>query len=215
MDYKKSLNLPNTDFPMKARLAEREPEILTLWEDRRDLRRLRDLRKGSQTYILHDGPPYADGDVHVGTALNKITKDFIVRFQSMTGKNAIYVPGWDCHGLPIELMVLKKMGEKAKSADPFLIRKLCREYAAQRVEAHKKDFIRLGIWGNWNHPYLTMSRDYEASIVRSFWTLYKKGLIYRGLRPVQWCPSCRTALADAEVEYRDLPNDDHDRSAEG
>lgn len=205
MDYKKSLNLPNTEFPMKARLAMREPEILALWEDRRDFRRLRDLRKGSQSYILHDGPPYADGDVHVGTALNKITKDFIIRFQSMTGKDATYVPGWDCHGLPIELMVLKKMGSKAKSADASLIRKLCREYAEQRIEAHKKDFIRLGIWGHWSRPYLTMSRDYETTIVRSFWKLYKKGLIYRGLRPVQWCPSCRTALADAEVEYRDIP----------
>jgi isoleucyl-tRNA synthetase len=203
MDYKQTLNLPQTDFPMRANLPVREPEILARWKSEGLYRRLVEHTAGAERYLLHDGPPYANGNVHLGTALNKIIKDVIVKRQFMAGRNALYVPGWDCHGMPIEHQVLRDLGATARSMSRLEIRRRCREFADKYYRVQRDQFQRLGVIGDWDDPYLTMSPDYEASIIRVFGRLTERGFIYRGLRPVYWCAICSTALAEAEVEYSD------------
>lgn len=202
-DIKDTLNLPQTGFPMKANLTQKEPEMLKFWEENKIYEKLQNKNSGSKHYILHDGPPYANGHIHIGHALNKILKDIIVKFKSMQGFYSPYVPGWDCHGLPIELQVDKNLGEKKERVDILEKRKLCKEYAEKFVDIQRKEFKKLGVMGDWAEPYLTMSYGYEGTIVREFSEFVKKGYAYKGKKPVHWCPSCVTALAEAEVEYAD------------
>jgi isoleucyl-tRNA synthetase len=202
LELKKTLNLPKTEFPMKAGLPQNEPKQLAAWQESRLYERILEARKGKPLFVLHDGPPYPTGEIHLGTGLNKILKDLIVKSKSMAGHYAPYVPGWDCHGLPIETQVEKELGGKGK-APPAEFRKLCREFAARFVEQHKKDFKRLGVFGRWNDPYLTMSPEYEATIAGAFLDFIEKGYVYRGRKPVYWCIHDNTALAEAEVEYED------------
>jgi isoleucyl-tRNA synthetase len=203
MDYKHTLNLPQTDFPMRGNLPTREPEILARWQAEGLYQQLLAANAGGERYVLHDGPPYANGNVHLGTALNKIIKDIIVKRQLMAGRHAPYVPGWDCHGMPIEHQVLRDLGSKARSMSRLEIRRRCRAFAEKYFAIQREQFQRLGVLGDWEHPYLTMTPDYEAAIVRMFRRLAERGFIYRGLRPVHWCATCSTALAEAEVEYSD------------
>jgi isoleucyl-tRNA synthetase len=203
MDYKATLNLPRTDFPMKANLPQREPELLRQWEEERLYARLRQARGDRPMWILHDGPPYANGHIHMGHALNKILKDIIVKSRSMAGMNAVYVPGWDCHGLPIEHQVDKELGGAAHAVPIPEKRRLCRAYAEKYIDIQRAEFKRLGVLGNWEDPYLTMSFQYEANIFRELAKFVRAGGVYRGLKPVHWCTSCLTALAEAEVEYQD------------
>src|SRR6202023_3647367 len=202
LELKKTLNLPKTDFPMKAGLPQNEPKQLEAWHGGNIYERILETRKGKTLFVLHDGPPYPTGTIHLGTGLNKILKDMIVKSESMAGHYAPYVPGWDCHGLPIETQVEKELGGKAKVSAPEF-RKLCREFANRYVEQHKRDFKRLGVFGRWNDPYLTMNYDYEATIAGAFLEFMEKGYVYRGRKPVYWCIYDRTALAEAEVEYED------------
>ena len=201
VDYKNTLNLPQTGFPMKANLNQREPEMLKFWTEKAIYQKLQEKNRGDKKYILHDGPPYANGNIHIGHALNKILKDIIVKFKAMQGYYSPYVPGWDCHGLPIELQVDKNLGDKKDQVDVLQKRQLCREYAAKFVDIQREEFKRLGVFGDWDDPYLTMTFGYEATIVREFFTFVKNGSVYKGKKPVHWCPSCVTALAEAEVEY--------------
>jgi isoleucyl-tRNA synthetase len=200
-DYKKTLNLPKTDFSMKANLTQREPIILSEWEKKDIYRLIRKKSKGRPKYILHDGPPYANGNIHIGHALNKILKDIIVKYKTMNGFDSPYVPGWDCHGLPVEHQLFKELGKNKYQINQIDFRKKAKDYALKFVDIQKEEFKRLGVFADWNNPYLTLSRNYEYSIVNSFLELYKKGYIYRGLKPVNWCYECETALAEAEVEY--------------
>ena len=202
LELKKTLNLPKTNFPMKASLPENEPKQLAAWYGAHLYERILEARKGQPLFVLHDGPPYPTGEIHLGTGLNKILKDLIVKTKSMAGYYAPYVPGWDCHGLPIETQVEKELGGKGK-VPPAEFRKLCREFATRYVEQHKRDFKRLGIFGQWNDPYLTMSFDYEATIAGAFLDFMEKGYVYRGRNPVYWCIYDSIALAEAEVEYED------------
>lgn len=202
-DYKDTLNLPQTSFPMKANLAQKEPEMLRYWDEGKVYEKTQLKNKSNGTYVLHDGPPYANGHIHMGHALNKILKDIIVKFRSMQGFYSPYVPGWDCHGLPIELQVDKNLGDKKEKIDIIEKRKLCREYAAKFVDIQREEFRRLGVFGDWLSPYLTMTNAYEGAIVEEFMKFVKGGYVYRGKKPVHWCPSCVTALAEAEVEYAD------------
>lgn len=202
MDYRETLNLPKTEFPMKADLVEREPLRQAQWREQDLYRRILERNKGRRKYVLHDGPPYANGDVHLGTALNKISKDIVVRYRSLRGFEAPFVPGWDCHGMPIEHKVLESLPE-AERGDRGKVREECRRYAERFVGVQREQFKRLGILGDWEHPYLTMAPDYQATIVRVFGELAVQGFIYRGLKPVYWCTSCQSALAEAEVEYED------------
>jgi len=202
LDLKKTLNLPKTDFPMKAGLPQNEPKQLEAWYVSHLYERILEARKGKPLFVLHDGPPYPTGEIHLGTGLNKILKDLVVKTRSMAGHYAPYVPGWDCHGLPIETQVEKELGGKGK-VPPAEFRRLCREFAARYVEQHKRDFKRLGIFGRWNDPYLTMSHEYEATIAGAFLEFIEKGYVYRGRKPVYWCIHDSTALAEAEVEYED------------
>src|ERR1044071_5531532 len=202
LELKKSLNLPKTPFPMKAGLPENEPKQLQAWQEANLYQQILDARAGKPLFVLHDGPPYPTGTIHLGTGLNKILKDLIVKTKSMAGHYAPYVPGWDCHGLPIETQVEKELGGKGKVA-PAEFRKLCREFAGRYIDQHKKDFKRLGVFGRWNDPYLTMSFDYEATIAGAFLEFMEKGYVYRGRKPVYWCIYDSTALAEAEVEYED------------
>ncbi|MDP3677519.1 MAG: isoleucine--tRNA ligase, partial [Methylotenera sp.] len=197
---KYKLNLPETTFPMRGDLAKREPAWLKQWTDTQLYQRIRASRKGAKKFILHDGPPYANGDIHIGHAVNKILKDIIVKSKTMSGFDAPYVPGWDCHGLPIELVVEKNHG---KNIDPAKFRELGREYAAAQVARQKKDFVRLGVLGDWDNPYLTMDFKTEADIMRALGEIYKNGYLYQGSKPVHWCVDCGSALAEAEVEYED------------
>ncbi|GIX46458.1 MAG: hypothetical protein KatS3mg131_0669 [Candidatus Tectimicrobiota bacterium] len=201
MDYKATLNLPQTAFPMKANLPQREPEFLRLWEEMGLYQALRRQAQGRPKYILHDGPPYANGHIHMGTALNKILKDLVVKTKQMEGFDAVYVPGWDCHGLPIEHQVDLELGPKRHQLSKTAIRQHCRAYAERFIAIQREEFKRLGVIGDWEHPYLTMSYDYEAVIVRELGKFLGNGGVYRGLKPVYWCISCVTALAEAEVEY--------------
>jgi isoleucyl-tRNA synthetase len=199
-DYKDTLNLPETAFPMRGDLARREPEWVKDWKEKGLYRRLRRVAKGRPRFVLHDGPPYANGDIHIGTAVNKILKDIIVKSKTLGGFDAPYVPGWDCHGMPIEVQIEKKYG---KNLPPEETLRLCRAFAAEQIERQKKDFERLGILGDWEHPYLTMAYGNEADEIRVLGRLVEKGYIYRGLKPVNWCFDCGSALAEAEVEYED------------
>jgi isoleucyl-tRNA synthetase len=203
MDYRSTLNLPKTDFPMKANLAKREPDLLKEWEAGGIYSKLLEQSKGKEKYILHDGPPYANGNIHIGTALNKILKDFIIKSKFMTGFYSQYVPGWDCHGLPVEHEVEKNLGLKKEDFSLVEIRKRCREYASKFVDIQRGQFKRLGVFGDWEDPYLTMRFDYQATIVREFGKFLLKGSVYKGKKPVHWCPTCKTALAEAEVKYED------------
>jgi isoleucyl-tRNA synthetase len=203
MDYRDTLNLPRTEFPMKANLAKREPEILKEWEQKGIYHQLCDLAKGRPKYILHDGPPYANGNIHIGTALNKILKDIIVKSKFMSGFDSPYVPGWDCHGLPVEHEVEKSLGVKKGELSLVDIRKRCRDYASKFVDIQRIQFQRLGVFGEWENPYLTMNFEYQATIVREFGKFLLKGSVYKGKKPVHWCPTCKTALAEAEVKYED------------
>ncbi len=203
MDYRHTLNLPKTDFPMKANLVKKEPEILKEWEAKGIYHHLSEQAKGRTKYILHDGPPYANGNIHIGTALNKILKDFIVKSKFMSGCDSQYVPGWDCHGLPVEHEVEKSLGAKKGELSIVEIRKRCRDYAAKFVDIQRKEFKRLGVFGDWEHPYLTMNFGYQATIVREFGKFLLDGSVYKGKKPVHWCPTCKTALAEAEVKYED------------
>jgi len=202
-DYKSTLNLPRTDFPMKANLANREPQMLARWEEMSLYQRIREVCRGRPKYILHDGPPYANGDIHIGHAVNKILKDIIVKAKTLSGFDAPYVPGWDCHGLPIELAVEKKIGKAGQQVDPVVFRKACREYARAQVDRQRADFVRLGVFGDWDHPYLTMDYKFEADIVRALGRIVANGHVYKGHKPVHWCADCGSALAEAEVEYQD------------
>jgi isoleucyl-tRNA synthetase len=203
MDLKNTLNLPRTEFPMKAKLPEREPQQLAQWEEMRLYYRIVDSRRDAPLYVLHDGPPYPTGEIHLGTGLNKIVKDIIVKSKTMAGFRSPYIPGWDCHGLPIETKVEKELGGKTRKVSAAEFRRRCREYAARYVEAHKRDFRRLGVFGQWDKPYLTMDPSMEASTAGAFIDFLEKGYVYRGLKPVYWCIYDRTALAEAEVEYED------------
>jgi isoleucyl-tRNA synthetase len=202
LELKKTLNLPKTDFPMKASLPQNEPKQLEAWQTENLYQLILDVRRGKPLFVLHDGPPYPTGTIHLGTGLNKILKDTIVKSKSMAGHYAPYVPGWDCHGLPIETQVEKELGGKGKVA-PAEFRQRCRDYATKYVEQHKRDFKRLGVFGQFNDPYLTMSHDYEATIASAFLDFMEKGYVYRGRKPVYWCIYDNTALAEAEVEYED------------
>jgi isoleucyl-tRNA synthetase len=205
MDYKATLNLPKTDFPMKANLPQREPEMLARWEQERLYERIQEQGKkeNRKLFVLHDGPPYANGRIHIGHALNKILKDIIIKSKTMAGFHVPYVPGWDCHGLPIEHQVMKELGDKKKDLDAAAIRKLCHDYAEKYMTIQRDEFKRLGVLGEWEHPYLTMNHSYEATILREFGKFVSKGGVYKGLKPVLWCTQDRTALAEAEVEYED------------
>ncbi len=201
MEYRDTLNLPKTEFPMKANLPKREPEILKEWEDKEIYHQLCRHAKGRPRYILHDGPPYANGNIHIGTALNKILKDIIVKSKFMTGMDSPYVPGWDCHGLPVEHEVEKSLGVKKGELSLVEIRERCRDYASKFVDIQRKEFQRLGVFGEWENPYLTMKYEYQATIVREFGKFLLNGSVYKGKKPVHWCPTCKTALAEAEVKY--------------
>ena len=200
-DYTKSVNLPATDFPMRGNLPEREPETMKYWDEIDLYNRLKEKNKGKTPFILHDGPPYANGDIHMGHALNKILKDIIVRYKSMQGFYSPYVPGWDTHGLPIEQQAIKKLGINRHEAGPVKFRQACREFACMHVENQKEQFKRLGVIGDWDNPYLTLKNDFVAKQIEVFGEMAKNGLIYKGLKPVYWCPHCETALAEAEIEY--------------
>jgi len=198
---KSTLNLPQTPFPMKANLPENEPKRLEVWQQQHLYDQIRAVRAGAPKYVLHDGPPYANGAIHLGHALNKCIKDFVVKTKTMAGFDAPYVPGWDCHGLPIEIKVDEQLGRKKLEMDPIAVRRACREYAQKYVDLQRTQFERIGVFGRWDDPYLTMSFGYEASIVETFYDFFEKGFVYKGLRPVYWCIHDRTALAEAEVEY--------------
>ncbi len=199
-DYKKTLNLPDTPFPMRGNLAKREPAWVESWQESGLYQRIRKVCAGRPKFVLHDGPPYANGDIHIGHAVNKILKDVIVKSKTLSGFDAPYVPGWDCHGLPIEHQVEKKHGKNLPAAQ---FRKLCRDYAAEQIDRQRKDFIRLGVLGDWQNPYRTMAFATEADIIRALGRINDNGYLYQGAKPVHWCLDCRSALADAEVEYED------------
>ncbi len=201
MDYKSTLNLPKTTFPMKGNLAQREPERLKKWQSDELYLKIRETFAGRPKFILHDGPPYANGSIHIGHAVNKILKDIIIKSKTLSGYDAPYVPGWDCHGLPIELMVEKKVGKPGVKVSPEVFRKACRTFAAKQVDQQREDFIRLGVFGDWQNPYLTMDFQTEADIVRSLGKIASKGHLSKGSKPVHWCTDCGSALAEAEVEY--------------
>ena len=202
-DLKSTLNLPKTDFPMKAKLPEREPEQLAAWENMGLYHRIMDSRAAAPLFVFHDGPPYPTGEIHLGTGLNKVLKDMIVKSKTMAGFRTPYVPGWDCHGLPIETKVEKELGGKTDKVSAAEFRRMCREFALGYIDAHRREFKRLGVFGQWEKPYLTMDPSYEACVASAFLTFLEKGYIYRGLKPVYWCIYDRTALAEAEVEYED------------
>src|SRR5580658_450248 len=201
VDLKKTINLPQTGFSMKANLGQLEPKLLAQWDAAGLYERIREARKGRPSYILHDGPPYANGNIHLGHALNKLLKDFIVRLKTMEGYDSPYIPGWDCHGLPIEFQVDNELGSKKAGMSQVEIRAACRKYAEKYVNLQRKDFIRLGIMGRWEDPYLTMSAEYEAVIAEAFLDFLEQGYVYKGLKPVNWCIRDRTALAEADIEY--------------
>ena len=209
MDYKATLHLPKTDFPMKANLAQAEPKMLAWWDEIGIYKRLRESAADRPLWILHDGPPYANGSIHMGHVLNKILKDVVVKSRSMLGFNAVYVPGWDCHGLPIEHQVDKELGldtasiDVRQAMDPVEKRRRCREFAGKYIDIQRQEFRRLGVFGDWDNPYLTMAPAYEAVIAREFGRFVGRGIVYKGLKPVHWCMHCKTALAQAEVEYEE------------
>ncbi len=200
-DLKATLNLPHTEFPMKANLPQNEPKRLTAWEDSRLYEQIRAARKGALIYLLHDGPPYANGPIHLGHAMNKCLKDFIVKSKTMSGYDSPYVPGWDCHGLPIEIKVDEQLGRKKLEIAPVEVLRACREYAAKYIDLQRTQFLRLGVFGQFDRPYSTMSPAYEARVLETFYEFLQRGFVYKGLKPVYWCIHDHTALADAEIEY--------------
>ncbi|XKM12998.1 isoleucine--tRNA ligase [Orbaceae bacterium ac157xtp] len=202
-DYKNTLNLPETGFPMRGDLAKREPAMLQNWYDKELYRQIRDAKKGKKSFILHDGPPYANGKLHIGHAVNKIIKDIIIKSKTLTGYDSPFIPGWDCHGLPIEQKVEEQVGKPGEKVSPAEFRKICREYAASQVAIQKADFVRMGVLGDWNNPYLTMNFDTEANIIRALGEVIKNGHLIKGAKPVHWCTDCMSSLAEAEVEYYD------------
>jgi isoleucyl-tRNA synthetase len=202
-DYKHTINLPQTDFPMKADLAQREPALVRGWQERGTYARLRAIARGRPRFVLHDGPPYANGAIHIGHAVNKILKDVVVKSRSLDGFDAPYIPGWDCHGLPIELQVEKKHGRPGQKLDARAFRAACRAYAQEQIDLQRADFKRLGVLGDWDHPYMTMAPRYEAQQLRAFGRIVANGHVYQGVKPVYWCMDCRSALAEAEVEYEE------------
>ena len=202
-DYKNTLNLPETGFPMKANLTQREPQRLKQWEEMDLYQKMREAGEGKPTFILHDGPPYANGELHVGHAVNKILKDIIIKSKTLSGFDSPYVPGWDCHGLPIELNVEKKVGKPGHKVSASEFRQKCREYAAKQVNNQRDDFKRMGVVGDWDDPYLTMNFSFEANIVRTLGKIIDNGHLQQGFKPVHWCLDCGSALAEAEVEYQD------------
>ena len=204
VDYNSTMNLPKTDFPMRGNLPQKEPEMIKRWQDQKLYQKLMEKNEGLPLYVLHDGPPYANGDIHMGTALNKVLKDIIIKYKNMSGYKAPYIPGWDTHGLPIELKAMKKDGvENINSA--LDLRKVCKEFALHYVDVQRNEFIRLGSIGDYEHPYLTLQPKHEAEQIRIFGEMAKKDFIYKGLKPVYWCPECKTALAEAEIEYAEDP----------
>jgi isoleucyl-tRNA synthetase len=203
MNYKETINLPRTHFPMKAHLKQREPEMLRRWDAMDLYGRIREERRNAPRFTLHDGPPYASGELHIGTGMNKILKDIIVKYKTMRGFNAPYIPGWDCHGLPIEHRVMQDLGEEAVRMEKWEIRRRCERFAERHIRGGNKQFKALGVFGRWERPYLTLDPRYEAGVIDVFQTLLAKGHVYRKLRPIHWCMSCETALAEAEMEYRD------------
>jgi len=202
--YRDSLNLPKTSFSMKANLVQREPAQRKAWAKMDIYARLLDARKGAPSYILHDGPPYANGDIHMGHVINKVLKDIVVKYKTMAGFCAPYVPGWDCHGLPIEVKVMAELGDEAKEMDKLKIRTQCRKYASKYVKLQSKQFQSLGIFGDFDNPYLTLKPRYEKGILEIFAQLVGNGLVYKQLKPIHWSIGCQTALADAELEYKDI-----------
>ena len=198
-NYKDTLNLPKTDFPMKASLTTREPEMLKKWQEAGLYQQIQLARTDAELFVLHDGPPFANGDVHMGTALNKILKDLVVKSKTMAGFRAPYVPGWDCHGLPIEYKVVKE----SRGLSPLEVRRKSEAFARKFVDIQREQFKRLGVFGDWEHPYLTLDPKYEAEILRAFAIFVDKGLVYESLKPVFWSTGAQTALAEAEVEYQD------------
>jgi len=200
-ELKDTLNLPKTSFAMKANLPQNEPKRLEFWKKIGIYQRIREARKGAPKYHLHDGPPYANGEIHLGHALNKSLKDFVVKSKTMAGFDAPYIPGWDCHGLPIEIKVDEKLGRKKLEMAPTAVRRACREYAEKYLNLQSEQFQRIGVFGDFEHPYSTMSPQYESVIARVFFDFWENGFVYKGLRPVYWCIVDRTALAEAEVEY--------------
>ena len=202
-DYKHTLNLPETEFPMRGNLAQREPQMLKSWYEKDLYGQIRTAKKGKKSFILHDGPPYANGNIHLGHSVNKILKDIIIKSKTLSGFDAPYVPGWDCHGLPIELQVEKKVGKPGKKVSVAEFREKCRDYAKKQVEGQKADFKRLGVFGDWDKPYLTMNFDFEANAIRVLGRIIKNGHLHKGSKPVHWCTDCGSALAEAEVEYQD------------
>ena len=205
MEYKDTINLPRTDFPMKANLAQREPEILKEWEAGKVFEKMvaGNVARGGRRFVLHDGPPYANGHIHIGHALNKILKDLIVKYRNMAGEVADYQPGWDCHGLPIERKVDEELGSRKREMDRPAVIAAARAYARKWIDRQREEFKRLGVFGRWDEPYATMDRRYEADTVRALATVAEKGFLSRGKKPVYWCTTDRTALAEAEVEYED------------
>ena len=201
--YKESLHLPKTDFPMKANLADAEPKRIAAWTEAALYEKIRKAREGAPKFILNDGPPYANGNIHIGHAVNKILKDFVNKSNTLSGFDTPYVPGWDCHGLPVELNVEKKIGKVGAKVSQTVFRQACRAYAAEQVEGQRNSFIRLGVLGDWEHPYRTMDFDFEANIMKSLWQIAEKGHLQKGYKPVHWCLDCGSALAEAEVEYQD------------
>lgn len=201
MDYSKTLNLPETEFPMRAGLPEREPEFLKYWEENKIYEKKQELHAGHKKFVLHDGPPYANGKIHMGTALNKILKDIIMKYKYAQGFDTQYVPGWDTHGMPIEHAAIKNLGLNRHELDTLVLRKECHDYALKWIDEQRTDFKRLGVLGDWDHPYITMTHDYEAVQIHVFGEMAKKGYIYKGKKAVYWCPHCETALAEAEIEY--------------
>ena len=201
MDYSKTLNLPETEFPMRAGLPEREPEFLKYWEENKIYEKKQELHAGHKKFVLHDGPPYANGKIHMGTALNKILKDIIMKYKYAQGFDTPYVPGWDTHGMPIEHSAIKNLGLNRHELDTLVLRKECHDYALKWIDEQRTDFKRLGVLGDWDHPYITMTHDYEAVQIHVFGEMAKKGYIYKGKKAVYWCPHCETALAEAEIEY--------------
>ena len=207
MKYKDTLNLPSTKFPMKANLSQKELELLTYWKKINLYNEIRKNTKNCNQFILHDGPPYANGDIHIGHAVNKILKDFVIKSKTFSGYDVPFIPGWDCHGLPIELKVEKKFGKSKFKDDNNAFRKACREYANQQIQKQKNDFIRLGINADWENPYLSMDSNFEASIIRSLAQIISNNHVYYGSKPVHWCIESESALAEAEVEYNDITSD--------
>ncbi len=201
LDLKSTINLPKTDFPMKANLPQNEPKMLAKWEQMRIYERIRESRRGAPLYVLHDGPPYTSGPIHLGTALNKSLKDFVVKSKTMSGFDAPYVPGWDCHGLPIEIKVDQQLGGKKLQMKPLDVRRECRKFAQKYLDLQRQQFKRIGVFGRFDHPYVTMDPQYESVVMETFFSFYENGFVYKGLRAVYWCMHDETALAEAEVEY--------------